>query len=236
MSLATALKSYLRDWIIRSVSSRSHLSLLMIIPIIGLASSGSESNSSLLDYCEMSNNQQKMNKQTTDKESKHSTEENESLASAAYGYARQSQSSPDGNNDTMSIGVQKQHINSIAEKFELKIADIFVDMNESGFSFDRDGFKNLEEHLEQDRRPVILDRVNRLGRNTLETIHVAATIHYEYEVEANQLKTGFERHGIRLEKNSKKKESGTHGSPILAWGTNCQRMKTGRELFQEDLK
>ena len=38
------------------------------------------------------------------------------------------------------------------------------------------------EALEREKRPIVLDRIDRLGRDTLETIFVAAKIHYNYGV------------------------------------------------------
>jgi len=186
LSQTTALKSYLTNSRFHSDLDNFQWPILLVTPLIGLATSGSVANSSLLDFCEKSCNHKDEDDKQTD-----NSERYDDTVKAAYGYARQSQSSTDGNSETMSIGVQKQHISSVAEELELSIAEIFVDMDESGFSFDRDGFKSLEEHLEQDPRPVILDRINRLGRNTLETIHVAATIHYEYEVKIITYRNGM---------------------------------------------
>ena len=180
----TAPKSYLSRWVSNLLTNRCNVGLLL--PLILLATSG-EPNASLSEFGESSNDQSSTNNNPTN-----TSELIDNLTKAAYGYARQSQSSPDDDSsETRSIEVQKQHIHEKADELGYKIADIFVDMNESGFSFNRDGFKNLEEHLEQDPRPVVLDRINRLGRNTLETIYVAAIIHYEHEVEIITYRNGL---------------------------------------------
>ena len=174
----TSLKSYLDVWSADSILIETYLPLILLVPLIGVAKAGNRSNASLSEFTGSSTseeNEQKENKIDW-------ADQVKQLAKAAYGYARQSQSSVDGDNDTSSISVQKDHIFSASGDNNLEIAHIFVDMNESGFSFDREGFNNLIEHLEQEPRPIVLDRVNRLGRNTLETIYVAATIHYEYNV------------------------------------------------------
>jgi hypothetical protein len=40
----------------------------------------------------------------------------------------------------------------------------------------------LIKAVKRDKRPIVLDRIDRLGRDTLETIYVAAELHYEYQV------------------------------------------------------
>jgi len=59
---------------------------------------------------------------------------------------------------------------------------MFEDVNESGFAFDRPDYKDLRKHLEQNPQPVILDPINRLGRDVLETIYIATHIYLTYEV------------------------------------------------------
>jgi hypothetical protein len=160
----------------------------LVIPLIALASSGTDSDTSLAEFVESANNQESSNNPSTSD----IIEKLDEITKAAYGYTRQSQGLPDdGSEETDSISVQKQHINSISEELGFEIVNMFVDMNESGFSFDREGFQNLQECLEKNPKPVVLDRINRLGRNTLETIYVAATIHYEYDVKIITYRNGM---------------------------------------------
>ena len=169
------------------VTMKFQWGLLLVIPLITLLTSSSGTNTSLTEFGQSPNN-----KKSKNNKSSNSSENLEEITKAAYGYVRQSQSSPDNESDeTHSISVQKQHVCSISGELGFEIANIFVDMNESGFSFDRDGFKNLEECLEQNPKPVVLDRINRLGRNTLETIYVAATIHYEHNVKIITYRNGM---------------------------------------------
>ncbi|WP_165853281.1 recombinase family protein [Halonotius aquaticus] len=182
--LSTAPKSYLTKWVSNFLTNR--FSVVLLLPLIMLATS-SDSNASLSEFADSSDEQSNSNNKSTN-----TFELIDDLAKAAYGYTRQSQSSPDdSSSETMSIEVQKQHIHEIADELGYEIANIFVDMDESGYTFDREGFKKLDEHLEQDPRPVVLDRINRLGRNTLETIYVAAVIHYEHEVEIITYRNGL---------------------------------------------
>ena len=182
----TALKSYPKKWITNAIVKRLDLCPPVVIPLVALATSTPDANASLGEFTDVSSNEK-----NTEDISENPLDKLEEITKAAYGYVRQSQSSPDDSSDeTHSISVQKQHVNSIGEEVGYKIAKIFEDMNESGFSFERDGFTNLQECLEQNPKPVVLDRINRLGRNTLETIYVAGTIHYEYEVKIITYRNG----------------------------------------------
>ena len=176
--LPTALRSYPEKWLSNLFTMRSRLGLPLVISLIVLLTSSSGANASLTEFGKSPTNKKSKNGKLSN-----SSDNLEEITKAAYGYVRQSQSSSDNDSgDTYSISVQKQHVCSKSEELGFKIANMFVDMNESGFSFERDGFKNLEECLEQNPKPVVLDRINRLGRNTLETIYVAATLHYEHDV------------------------------------------------------
>jgi len=105
--------------------------------------------------------------------------------SIAYVYARQSDDSDsDTSGSERSVSIETQIGNGKEagraegyEKFE-----VYTDQNESGYSFDRQSFRDLEQDLETNPAPVCLDRINRLGRDILETIYVAAIIHFEYDV------------------------------------------------------
>lgn len=111
----------------------------------------------------------------------------ESAVSNAYGYVRQSQTDED---ESASIQSQKKTAKAKAKEDDVNGLTIFEDKNESGFSFERSGFQNLIEQLERDPRPIYLDRIDRLGRDTLETVFVAATIHYDYDISIITAKHG----------------------------------------------
>ena len=116
-----------------------------------------------------------------------------SSSSKIYGYVRQSQTDED---KSSSIESQRQGARYAAEEEGHSSVEFFEDKDESGFSFDRDGIQKLLNALERESRPVVLDRIDRLGRDTLETIYVTGRIHYNYEVDIIT-----EKHGVyELEK------------------------------------
>jgi len=100
----------------------------------------------------------------------------------AYGYARQSQTDDKEGDSPGSIETQKANIRKAAKDGGYELQTIFVDKNESGFTFERPGYQDLVECLDQAPAPLILDRTNRWGRGTLETIYMAGVLHYEYEI------------------------------------------------------
>ena len=99
-------------------------------------------------------------------------------APTAVIYARQSQSSEE---TSTSIQSQKEKAREAAENHGFEECIEFSDKDESGYSFDRDGFQSLLEVLDERNKPLVLDRIDRLGRNILETITVAGELHYEYD-------------------------------------------------------
>nr|WP_305882657.1 recombinase family protein [Haloplanus ruber] len=102
-----------------------------------------------------------------------------SIADRVYGYVRQSQTDGD---ESASIESQKQEASRAAKNEGYSDPVFFVDKNQSGYTFEREGFQNLINALEREPRPVVLDRIDRLGRDTLETVYIAAKIHYDYDV------------------------------------------------------
>lgn len=102
-----------------------------------------------------------------------------------YSYARQSDSGEEGDEadrNTSSINTQLANNKETAEDHGRKVIGEFVDKDESGFSFNRPDFQRMIEQVEKRPRPITVDRIDRLGRDTLETVYVAAKIHYEYDV------------------------------------------------------
>ena len=107
-----------------------------------------------------------------------SREVNTPPAPTAVIYARQSQSNEE---TSTSIQSQKEKAREAAEEHGFEEYIEFADKDESGYSFDRDGFQNLLELLDEGNKPLVLDRINRLGRDILETITVAGELYYEYD-------------------------------------------------------
>jgi hypothetical protein len=107
-----------------------------------------------------------------------SREDSPPSAPTAVIYARQSQSNEE---TSTSIQSQKEKAREAAEKHGFEECIEFTDKDESGYSFDRDGFQSLLDVLDEGNKPLVLDRIDRLGRNILETITVAGELHYEYD-------------------------------------------------------
>jgi len=155
----------------------------MLLPLFGLAQP--TNSSTLTDFAVDAQTDEQTAAESSGSENPPTTD---CSSVAAYGYARQSQSNSNAEDengeqqDTSSIKAQKKNIHAVAEEEINGQVRIFADIDESGFSFDRAGINDLRQRLEQDPKPIILDRINRLGRDTLETIHVAAKIYYMYEV------------------------------------------------------
>ena len=180
--VATASKSYLQaaslELIVVPVWAFG-----LLLPLFGLAQS--TDSPTLTDF---SMGAQADEQTATESNGSENPPTDELSSIAAYGYARQSQSKLDTEDengeqqDTSSIKAQKKNIHAVAENEVDGQVKIFTDIDESGFSFDRAGINDLRQRLEQDPKPIILDRINRLGRDTLETIYVAAKIYYTYEV------------------------------------------------------
>lgn len=173
--LGECLESYFTLPTISQILQSGFLLLCFLFPIIGLAHTGgaaksSDGNYDLTDF-------------DPDPESDDRQEESivKSAIRRAYGYVRQSQTDED-EGESSSIQSQKNTSTEVAKEHDYSGLMFFEDVNESGFSFEREGFQNLLEALEREPKPIFLDRVDRLGRDTLETIYVAAEIHYEYEV------------------------------------------------------
>ena len=155
----------------------------LLLPLAGLAHS--TDSSTLSDFAVDARPDEQTTTESNGSENPPATD----LSSiAAYGYARQSQSNSNTEDengepqDTSSIKAQKKNIHAVADDEVDGQVKVFTDIDESGFSFDRAGINDLRQRLEQDPKPIILDRINRLGRDTLETIYVAAEIYYTYEV------------------------------------------------------
>jgi DNA invertase Pin-like site-specific DNA recombinase len=172
------------SWIILRVGGGSmiptgiHL-IALIFPLVGLAQTRSShntapSNKTISDFTQTSD---------IDSNDDDGSSEIKRATKTAYAYLRQSQTSEDENADeSSSIQSQKQTTNETARERGYDDLRFFRDVNESGFSFEREGFQTLTEALKREPRPVFLDRIDRLGRDTLETVYVAAKIHYNYEV------------------------------------------------------
>ena len=155
--------------------------VLIIIIVLGLVKSTSDISPAQRTFDEIAENSpdETRSEETESTDNEGQTKQSEILA---YGYARQSQTDESDDKESHSIRTQKKNIYETASEYGYEIGEIFVDKNESGFSFDREGFKQLEEQLEKNPAPVFLDRINRLGREALETIHISAHIHYQHEV------------------------------------------------------
>ena len=129
--LPTSLRSYPEKWLSNLFTMRSRLGLPLVISLIVLLTSSSGANASLTEFGKSPTNKKSKNRKLSN-----SSDNLEEITKAAYGYVRQSQSSSDNDSgDTYSISVQKQHVCSKSEELGFKIANMFVDMNESGFSF-----------------------------------------------------------------------------------------------------
>lgn len=102
----------------------------------------------------------------------------------AYIYARQSQEQETDKNEETSSSIDTQVANGkkCADEHDRKVVGIYRDRNESGFTFERDEFQKLVNQIQKQPGTVTLDRINRLGRNALETIFVVGKLHYEYDV------------------------------------------------------
>jgi hypothetical protein len=188
----TVVKSYLftipKSYFSPSISPMSTpfggIVFILLTGFVGSSSGTSDPETTLDEFAVGSSDSESSENSTANsnqkQQNKDSTEGSEPIA---YGYTRQSQTDEaDKETDSNSIRSQKKNINQTGSEHDYQIAEIFVDKDESGFSFDREGFKDLEEQLEKEPAPVILDRINRLGRNALETIYVAAHIHYHHDV------------------------------------------------------
>ncbi|MCX2819786.1 recombinase family protein [Haladaptatus sp. F3-133] len=167
-SLSTAFKSYIRT------SPKSYTAI----------DGSSENNSTLNDFSSSPEEQTKReSKVRTNGRSKKTEEKQETDYSAAHGYARQSKTDEESEGEeSASINSQKRNIHLCADEHGLEVENIYVDKNESGFSFNRPGLDELREEVEKNPQPVILDRADRFGRETLETLYVAAKLHYHHEV------------------------------------------------------
>lgn len=190
----TILESYL------STPLNSSLTIpitVLLILLVGLVNNGEDSSLDQKTFDEFSTNPAdeatenerdlpdlvEEGSADNDREEEESTETiEEQEYDSAYGYTRQSQTEAGEEDDSNSIRTQKKNSTQAAADEDLAIAKFFVDKNESGFSFERGGFNELSEQLEKDPKPVALDRIDRLGRDTLETIYVAAFLHYKYEI------------------------------------------------------
>lgn len=173
----TVPKSYLR---VEAIGWRTQVFLgFLLLPLIGLANTDNSSTTTLADYEEDPDHDEQNEILSDSIDQNIESDTNSSIR--AYGYARQSQSygkDVDESGDTASIKSQKANILETAKEHDLAPVKIFTDVNESGFSFDRDGLNDLDTYLDNYPRPIILDRINRLGRDTLETIYVAAKLHF----------------------------------------------------------
>lgn len=181
LTLTTGLESYLP---VRGVGQSTPAIVgFLLFPLLGLAHFENSSQETLGGFGGSNNDEHDRDEQTTTTEN--STNSDNSEYTPAYGYSRQSQTDGkdrDDSGDTQSIKSQKENILEIGEQYGFGPVKMFSDLDESGFSFDREGLNKLRDHLEQDPRPILLDRVNRLGRDTLETIYVAAKLHYTYDI------------------------------------------------------
>ena len=155
--------------------------VLIVIIVLGLVKSTSDTSPAQRTFDDIaeSSPDEARSEETESTDTEHQSKQSEPLA---YGYARQSQTDESGDEESHSIRAQKKNISETSTEHGYRVVETFVDKNESGFSFDRDGFKQLEEQLEKKPEPIVLDRIDRLGRDALETIHISAHIHYEYEV------------------------------------------------------
>lgn len=179
----TLLKSYLPFQVI-GFQFREIIGIVLL-PLLGLATKKGTPETTLGDFEESQPDKDDEDGEDPGESTERSIESENKSRKPAYGYARQSQTQGkdrDDDGDTASIKTQKRNILQTADERDLGPVRIFSDLNESGFSFDREGLNELKSHLEQDPRPLILDRINRLGRETLETIHVAAELHYKYDI------------------------------------------------------
>jgi len=155
--------------------------VLLVIIVLGLvkSTSGTSPVQQTFENITKSSSSEAGSEETESTDNERQTKQSKTLA---YGYARQSQTDESDNSESQSIQTQKKNISKTSSEHGYRLSEIFVDRNESGFSFDRKGFKRLEEQLEKNPAPIVLDRIDRLGRDALETIYVAGHIHYEYEV------------------------------------------------------